>query len=97
MCDAAWHSHYYRTASYLNTHPEALPVFFDEVDSLGLLVNIFGTLKPKVRALAIKIASRLIINIARQIADTGSRSGHLKLIRGFAEGNEIELDRTLEN
>lgn len=97
MCDAAWHSRYYSMASYLNTNPEALPVFLDEVDSLGSIVNIFGMLKPEVRALAIKIASRLIMNIARQIADTGYRSGHLELINGFIGGSDIELDRTLEN
>lgn len=97
MCDAAWHSHYYRVASYLNANPQAVSVFFEDVDSLELFSRVFGMLKPAVRALAIKIASRLIIRIARQIADTGYRSGHLKLTRGFTDGNEIELDRTIEN
>lgn len=54
-------------------------------------------LKPQIRALAVKIASRLIIKIGRQIADTGYRSGKLKLVRGFADGTEIELDRSLES
>jgi Mg-chelatase subunit ChlD len=54
-------------------------------------------LKPEIKALSVKIASRLIIKVARQIADTGYRSGHLKLIKGFADGTEIELDRSLEN
>lgn len=53
-------------------------------------------LKRDVRALAVKIACRLIIKIARQIADTGYRSGKLKLVRGFTEGAEIELDQSLE-
>lgn len=46
---------------------------------------------------ATKIASRLIIKIARQIADTGYRSGKLEIVRGFTDGTEIELDRSLEN
>lgn len=54
-------------------------------------------LKSDVRAKAVKIASRLIIKIARQIADTGYRSGRLKLVQGFSVGSEIELDKSLEN
>lgn len=72
-------------------------MFFEKEDSLEVFANIFGMLKSHVRALAVKIASRLIIKIAKQIADTGYRSGRLKLVRGFADGTEIELDRSLEN
>lgn len=53
-------------------------------------------LKENVRILAVKIASRLIIKIARQIADTGCRSGKLKLVNSFSDSAEIELDRSLE-
>ena len=53
-------------------------------------------LKQNVRSLAVKIASRLIIKIAKQIADTGCRSGKLKLVPGFSDGAEIELDCSLE-
>lgn len=53
-------------------------------------------LKQNVRNLAVKIASRLIIKIAKQIADTGYRSGKLKLVKGCADGAELELDRSLE-
>lgn len=90
-------SYYYRVASYMNGHPEEFPAFFEKADSLEVFANIFGMLKPQVRALAVKIASRLIIKIARQIADTGYRSGCLKLVPGCADGAEIELDRSLEN
>lgn len=58
---------------------------------------IFGMLKPQVREIAIHIASRLIIKIARQIADTGYRSGRLVLVKGFSDGADIELDKSLEN
>ena len=90
-------SHYFRVASYLNAHPEELELFFEKEDSLEVFANVFGMLKAEVRTLAVKIASRMIIKIARQIADTGYRSGRLKLVRGFADGAEIELDRSLEN
>jgi hypothetical protein len=53
-------------------------------------------LKNDVRSLAIRIASRLIIKIAKQIADTGCRSGKMKLVNGFSDGAEIEFDRSLE-
>ncbi len=53
-------------------------------------------LKESVRASAVRIASRLIINIAKQIADTGCRSGKMKLVAGFQDGAEIEFDRSLE-
>lgn len=89
-------SRFYRIASHLNSNPDQLESFFEEHDSLEVFANIYGMLKQDVRALAVKIASRLIINIARQIADTGYRSGELRLVRGFADGSEIELDRSLE-
>lgn len=54
-------------------------------------------LEPDIRALAVKIANRLIINIAKHIANTGYRSGKLKLMKGITDGNEIEQDRSLEN
>lgn len=90
-------SYYYRVASYMNAHSDEFHAFFEKADSLEVFANIFGMLKPQVRALAVKIASRLIIKIARQIADTGYRSGRLILVPGYADGAEIELDRSLEN
>jgi hypothetical protein len=89
-------SYFYRVASYLNTHPEELVLFFEKRDSLEVFANIYGMLKQDVRSLAVKIASRLIIKIAKQIADTGYRSGKLKLVKGFMDGAEIELDCSLE-
>ncbi len=90
-------SYYFRVASYLNANPDELPLFFEKADSLEVFANIFGMLKSGVKAKAVKIASRLIIKIARQIADTGYRSGRMVLVRGFVDGTEIELDRSLEN
>lgn len=90
-------SYYFRIASYLNNNPGQLHEFFEKDDSLEVFANIFGMLKADVRAKAVKIASRMIIKIAKQIADTGTRSGQLKLVRGFSEGSDIELDKSLEN
>lgn len=90
------YSYFYQIASYLNAHPEELPQFFEKQDSLEIFANVFGMLKHDVRNMAVKIASRLIIKIAKQIADTGYRSGQLKVVRGFTEGADIELDKSLE-
>ncbi len=90
-------SRYFRIASYMNSHPEELEAFFEKADSLEVFANIFGMLKSDIRARAVKIASRLIIKISKQIADTGYRSGRLKLVKGFADGTEIELDKSVEN
>ena len=89
-------SRFYRIASHLNSNPKEIESFFEQQESLELFANIYGMLKKDVRELAVKIASRLIINIAKQIADTGYRSGEMKLVRGFSDGAEIELDQSLE-
>ena len=58
---------------------------------------MFGKLRDDVAKKAVRIASGLIIAIAKQIADTGCRPGKLALVSGCADGSEIELDRSLEN
>jgi hypothetical protein len=90
------YSYSYRVACHLNANPGELDLFFEKQDSLEVFANIIGMLKQSVRSLAVKIASRLIIKIAKQIADTGCRSGKLKLVPGFSDGAEIELDCSLE-
>lgn len=90
------YSYFYRVAQYLNANPDELDDFFEKQDSLEVFANVFTMLKDNVRFLAVKIASSLIIKIARQIADTGCRTGKLKLVKGFSEGSEIELDCSLE-
>ncbi len=86
----------YLTAKYLNEHPEDLEQFFDEAVSLKTIANVFDMLKGDVRARAVKIASRMVIKMAKQIADTGYRSGKLKMVKGSPEEGEFELDRSLE-
>lgn len=84
-------------AQFLNKNPEVLQEFFGSADSLRLFAGVHHMLEADVRSAAARIASRLIIKIARQIADTGYRSGSLKLVRGFFDGAEIELDNSTEN
>lgn len=90
-------SYYFRVATYLNSHPEEIEDFFERSDSLEVFANIYGMLKSHIRAKAVKIANRLIIKIARHVADSGYRSGNLILVRGFYEGTDIDLDRSVEN
>ncbi len=89
-------SYYYRVATHLNNNPDDLVPFFEKQDSLEVFANILGMLKKDVREMAAQIAGRIIIKIAKQIADTGTRSGKLKLVRGWVDGAELELDLSLE-
>lgn len=88
---------FYRMAARFNQAPEDLEQFFAEPEALEVFANFYGMLKRDVRNLAVKIASRLILKIAKQIADTGYRSGQLKVVKGYRPGAEIELDQSLEN
>ncbi|GAB4256744.1 VWA domain-containing protein [Thermincola ferriacetica] len=88
--------YHYRIAQYLNTHPGDLQEFVETANSLDDFAKVFDMLKPRVRALAVKFASRIITKTAKQIADTGYRSGKLKIVKGFPETGEIDLDRSLE-
>ncbi len=87
---------FWRMASYFNKHPEKLDLFFEQPGSLEAFARMLGRLENDVAAQAIKIASRIIIKIARQIADSGYRSGKLELVSGCIDGAEIELDRSIE-
>jgi hypothetical protein len=84
-------------AYHFNKHPDELERFFEQPGCLQAFSRMFGKLRDDVAKRAVKIASRLIIAIARQIADTGCRPGKLSLVQGHADGAEIELDRSLEN
>ena len=83
-------------AEHYNNYPEELEVFFEQPGCLQAFARMSDRLQDDVAVQAIKIASRLIIAIARQIADAGYRAGKLKLISGFRDGAEIELDYSLE-
>jgi MoxR-like ATPase len=88
--------HYWQMAHHYNNYPEELEVFFEQPGCLQAFARMIGRLQDDVALQAIKIASRLIIAIAKQIADAGYRASKLKLIQGFRDGAEIELDHSLE-
>jgi MoxR-like ATPase len=88
--------HFWQMAHYYNNYPEELEVFFEQPGCLQAFARMFNRLQDDVALQAIKIASRLIIAIAKQIADAGYRASKLKLIQGFKDGAEIELDQSLE-
>ena len=88
--------HYWQMAHHYNDYPEELEVFFEQPGCLQAFARMIDRLQDDVALQALKIASRLIIAIARQIADAGYRASKLKLIPGFRDGAEIELDYSLE-
>ena len=88
--------HYWQMAQHYNDYPEELEVFFEQPGCLQAFARMIDRLQDDVAVQAIKIASRLIIAIAKQIADAGYRASKLKLIPGFRDGAEIELDYSLE-
>ncbi len=83
-------------AYYYNAHPEELELFFEQPGCLQAFARMIDKLKDDVATRAITVASRMIIAIARQIADTGYRPSKLTLTLGHADDAEIELDRSLE-
>ena len=88
--------HYWQMAYHYNDYPEELEVFFEQPGCLQAFARMIDRLQDDVAVQAIKIASRLIIAIAKQIADTGYRASKLKLIQKYRVGAEIELDHSLE-
>jgi MoxR-like ATPase len=88
--------HYWHMAHHYNQNPDQLDAFFEQPGCLQAFARMFGRLKDDVAERALEIASQLIIAIARQIADVGYRAGKLKLIAGFNDSAEIELDHSLE-
>jgi MoxR-like ATPase len=88
--------HYWQMAHHYNDYPEELEVFFEQPGCLQAFARMIDRLQDDVALQAIRIASRLIIAIAKQIADAGYRASKLKLIQGFRDGAEIELDHSLE-
>ncbi len=89
--------HYWQMAYHYNNYPEELEVFFEQPGCLQAFARMVDRLQDDVALQALKIASRLIIAIAKQIADAGYRASKLKLVQGLRDGADIELDQSLEN
>lgn len=88
--------HYWQMAYHYNANPEELEQFFEQPGCLQAFARMIDRLQDEVAAQAVKIASRLIIAIAKQVADTGYRPSRLALIQGYLDGAEIELDHSLQ-
>lgn len=83
-------------ASYYSSHPEELEDFFEQEDAISIFGTFFDMLKPEAKNLAIKLATRIILKIAAQIADTGFRTGRLQYLKSSDPSDEIELDQSVE-
>lgn len=86
----------YRLAMYLNDHPEVLPRFFATQGALEAFATTLTMLKPAVKAQALRIANRLIIKIASQVADSGFQSGPLTWSRQDNFSLDLDAERTVE-
>jgi hypothetical protein len=88
--------HYWQMAQHYNQHPDQLEAFFEQPGCLNAFARMVDRLQDDVADQAIGIASHLIVAIARQIADAGYRASSLKLVPGYHDNAEIELDHSLE-
>lgn len=88
--------HYWQMAHHYNQNPDELEAFFEQPGCLQAFARMVDRLQDDVADQAMGIASHLIIAIARQIADVGYRASSLKLVPGFNDNAEIELDHSLE-
>jgi MoxR-like ATPase len=88
--------HYWKLAQHYNQHPDELETFFEQPGCLLAFARMLDRLQDEVADRAMDIATHLIMAIARQIADVGYRASSLKLVSGFLDNAEIELDQSLE-
>ncbi|HAP31481.1 MAG TPA: hypothetical protein DCQ14_00265 [Firmicutes bacterium] len=86
----------YRLAAYYSSNPEALEDFFEQQDAISIFGTFFDMLKPEAKAIAIKLATRMILKIAAQISDTGFRTGRLQYLKSRDPSDDIELEQSLE-
>lgn len=86
----------YRLAMYLNDNPHVLPRFFATQGALEAFATTLTMLKPRVKAQALRIAGRLIIKIASQVADSGFQSGPLSWSRKGDFSLDLDVERTIE-
>lgn len=86
----------YRLAVYYSSNPEALVDFFEQEDAISIFGTFFDMLKPGAKAIAIKLATRMILKLAAQISATGFRTGRLQYLKSRDPSDEIELDQSVE-
>ena len=81
---------------FLHTNRELAEEILSSPDVLDLYGYISHQLDPELREVAKRYASRLIVQMASQIANLGVRSGRLHPAPGALDQDEIEIDATLE-
>lgn len=81
---------------FLRANRELAKEILSSPDVLDLYGYISHQLDPELREIAKRYASRLIVQMASQIANLGVKSGRLHPVRGSVDQDEIEIDATLE-
>ena len=81
---------------FLHANRELAKEILSSPDVLDLYGYISHQLDPELREIAKRYASRLIVQMASQIANLGVKSGRLYPTQGSLDQDEIEIDATLE-
>ncbi len=80
---------------FLSTHRGVGRQVVESPLILDLYSYIKDELDEEMRELALKYASRLILRMARQIADLGIKAGELHAVNNIHASDEVEIDGTL--
>lgn len=81
---------------FLNENPGIANQILSSPDVLDMYSFIKGKVDDKLRESAKRYASRLIIKIAKEVANMGVKSGNLQAVDDYLFSDEIEIDLTLE-
>lgn len=80
---------------YLNAHRHLARDIVESPLILDLYSYVKDDLDEELRDLALKYAGRLIMKMARQIANLGIKAGPLHAVNDITAGDEVEIDGTL--
>ncbi|MFQ5893211.1 MAG: AAA family ATPase, partial [Nitrospinota bacterium] len=83
-------------AQFLNQHPDMASRILASPDVLEMYSYIRRKVDAELREAAKRYASRLILKIAKEIANLGVQSGNLEAVPDYLASDEIEIDKTLE-
>jgi MoxR-like ATPase/Mg-chelatase subunit ChlD len=81
---------------FLNQNPDIAGRILTSPDVLAMYSYIRRRVDDNLREAAKRYASRLIIKIAKEIANLGAKSGNLHAVADHLASDEIEIDLTLE-
>jgi MoxR-like ATPase len=89
-------AHPEEVSKFLHANRELAEEILRSPDVLELYGYISPQLDPELREIAKRYASRLIVQMASQIANLGMKSGPLHRVPGSPTSDEIEIDATME-